>query len=342
MLTEKKLPVVAGLIHVDDDVQTLRRMSGLVTPMALRVAVTLGLPDRLRTGPATTVDDLATELNINPMALELLLGHLTTLGIVERSANGYRTTEFGALLCADAGNGLNNLLHQDTAAGRADLAFVDLAHSIRTGEPAYPLRYGRDFWADLAEQPHLREAFDRQMTWRIREQVPAFVAAVDWSRFGTIVDVGGGPGDVLAAVLAAHPEVRGHLVDLEVGPARENFERFGDRAEVTAGSFFDPLPAGDAHVLFNILHDWDDEQSHRILARVVEAMPEHGRLLIIEAIRGLGVSTEMDLVMLVHFGGRERSLKEYKTLAEPHGLALESVTEVTGGRVVLEFRRHPI
>lgn len=189
---------MAVWIHVgnNEDVQTLRRMSGLVTPMALRVAVTLGLPDRLR-GEAATPGTLATELDVHPTALELLLGHLVTLGVVDRTGAGYRTTEFGANLCADAGNGLHNFLHHDSAAGRA--------HSIRTGEAAYPLRYGRDFWADLAAQPHLRAAFDRQTTWRIREQVPQFVAAVDWARFATVVDVGGGPGDLLAAVLEAHP-----------------------------------------------------------------------------------------------------------------------------------------
>ncbi|KJK44532.1 methyltransferase [Lentzea aerocolonigenes] len=324
----------------ENDVKTLREMAGLVTPMALRVAVTLGLPDRLRAGGAAAVDHLAEELGVDPGALELLLGHLTTLGIVERVGDGYRTTGFGANLCADAGTGLHNLLHQDTAAGRADLAFVDLLHSVRTGEPAYPLRYGQGFWADLDEQPHLREAFDRQMTWRIRQRVPKFVDAVDWARFGLIVDVGGGPGDLLAAVLAAHPDVRGHLVDLEVGPARQNL---GDRAEVTQGSFFDPLPAGgDAYLLFDILHDWDDDSAGRILGRCAEAMPASARLVVVEGIRGVGAATEMDLIMLVHFGGRERSVEELTKLAEPHGLTLGGVTEVPGDHSVLEFRKHPI
>ncbi|MET9632330.1 methyltransferase [Lentzea sp. NPDC006480] len=327
-------------------------MAGLVTPMALRVAVTLGLPDRLRadrpaaTAHATsaglpdTVAHLATELGVDPGALELLLGHLVTLGVVERVEGGYRTTGLGANLCADAGTGLHNLLHHGTAAGRADLAFVDLLHSVRTGEPAYPLRYGQDFWTDLAEQPHLRDAFDRQMTWRIRQRVPKFVDAVDWARFKKIVDVGGGPGDLLTAVLAAHPDVRGHLVDLEVGPARRNL---GDRAEVTQGSFFDSLPTGgDAYLLFDVLHDWDDDSAGRILARCAEAMPESARLIVIEGIRGVGVATEMDLIMLVHFGGRERSVEELAKLAEPHGLALDEVTEVPGDHSVLEFRKHPI
>lgn len=198
----------------DSDTATIRRMAGLATPMALRVAVTLGLPDRLL-GDGASVDELAVELTVAPVALDLLLGHLATLGVVERTSTGYRTSAYGANLCADAGNGLTNLLHLDTAGGRAELAFVELAHSITTGQAAYPRRHGQDFWADLAEFPHLRESFDRQMTHRIREQIPQIVAGFDWSRFSTIVDVGGGHGGVLAAILATHPRMHGHLVDLE-------------------------------------------------------------------------------------------------------------------------------
>src|SRR5690242_18148869 len=180
-------------------------MAGLATPMALRVAVTLGLPDRLL-GAEAGVDELAVELKVSPVALGLLLGHLATLGFVERTASGYRTTEYGANLCVDAGNGFTNvLLRLDSAAGRAELAFVELAHSIATGQAAYPRRYGQDFWADLADDPHLRASFDRQMTLRFREQLPEIVLGFDWSRFSTIVDVGGGQGSLLAAILAAHP-----------------------------------------------------------------------------------------------------------------------------------------
>lgn len=338
---------MAGWIHVgnDDDVKLLRQMSGLVTPMALRVAVTLGLPDRLREHPATT-HDLALDLRVDPLGLDLLLAHLTTLGVVERTDTGYRTTEFGAHLSADAGNGLHNLLHHDTAAGRADLAFVDLIHSVRTGEPAYPLRYGQDFWTDLAEQPHLREAFDRQMNNRMRGWIPQVVANVDWSRFGTVVDVGGGHGGLLAAILDANPGMRGHVVDLEetAAGARVLLRERGldDRAEVTGSSFFDPLPAGgDAYLLFDILHDWDDEHAHRILARCVEVTPQDGRVLVIESLGGVGGGTEFDLVMLVHFGGRDRKLADFEELASAHGLVLAGVTEVTSGRSLLEFRKQP-
>ncbi|MFJ8959651.1 methyltransferase [Lentzea sp. NPDC102401] len=324
---------------MDTDVQRLREMSGLITPMALRVAVTLGLPDRLRDNPATA-HELAPELKVDPLALDLLLAHLTTLGVAERTDAGYRTTGFGSLLGADAGNGLNNLLHHDSAAGRADLAFVDLIHSVRTGEPAYPVRYGQDFWTDLAEQRHLRDAFDRQMTDRMRNWTPQVVRNYDWSRFSTLVDVGGGHGGLLAAILTANPAMRGHLVELEdtAAGARAVLGLYGleDRVEVTGANFFDPLPAGaDAYLLFDVLHDWDDEQAHRILARCVEAAPD-GRILVVES---LGESTEFDLVMLVHFGGRDRGLHDFERLAAAHGLRLESVTQVAGGRSLLEFTR---
>lgn len=327
----------------DDDASALRRMAGLATPMALRVAVTLGLPDRLlREGAGAS--QLAVELNVSPVALDLLLGHLTTLGVMEPTSTGYRTTEYGANLCADTGNGFTNiLLHLDSAAGRAELAFVELAHSIATGQAAYSHRYGQDFWADLAEQPHLRESFDRQMTLRFQQQIPQIVAGFDWSRFSTVVDVGGGQGTLLTAILTAHPEMHGHLIDLAptAADASRTFSAhdLDDRTDVTAGSFFDPLPAGaDAYVLFDILHDWDDEHAHRILARCAEAAQPTGRILIIEAVGGQRTDSEMDLAMLVIYGGRERRIDEFRILAAVHGLILDTVTTLTEQRRLLELR----
>lgn len=317
-------------------------MAGLATPMALRVAVTLGLPDRLL-GDGAAADQLAVELNVSPVALDLLLGHLATLGFVERTVTGYRTTGYGANLCADAGNGLTNiLLHLGSAASRAELAFVELAHSITTGQAAYPRRYGRDFWTDLAENPRLRESFDRQMTQRFRHQIPQIVAGFDWSRFATIVDVGGGQGALLAAILTAHPRMRGHLIDLEptAADASQTFlvHNLENRTTVTAGSFFDPLPAGaNAYLLFDILHNWDDEHAHRILDRCAEAAHPTGRVLLIEAVAGLRRTSESDLAMLVIYGGRERRIDELRALATPHGLVLDTLTTLTAERSLLEF-----
>ncbi|SFW92174.1 methyltransferase [Amycolatopsis australiensis] len=322
-----------------DDVTTILRMAGLATPMALRVAVTLGLPDRLR-GAGAGVAELAGELGVAPVPLGQLLGHLTSLGFFERTATGYRTTEFGAHLCGDSL--VTVLLDLGTAGGRAELAFVELLHSVTTGEPGYGRRYGRDFWADLAEHPHLRESFDRQMAHRLREQIPRLAAGYGWGRFATIADVGGGRGALLAAILAAHPGLRGKLVDLDptASEAAATFAAYGvgDRAEAIAASFFDPLPAGaDAYLLCDILHDWDDEHAHRILARCAEAARPDGRVLIVEPVGGRQAGTDMDLAMLVIFGGRERRVGEFEALASAHGMVLDAVTDLSG-RSVLEFR----
>ncbi|MFK0246310.1 methyltransferase [Amycolatopsis azurea] len=330
------------MITHDKDRQEFLRLAGLATPMALRVAVTLGLSDRL-TGDGAAAAELAAELGQSALALDLLLGHLTTLGVLERTPTGYRTTEYGAKLRADAGNGLAGLLDMNAAGGRGELAFVELAHSVATGQAGYIRRYGQDFWTDLAEHPHLRETFDRQMTQRFLTQVPGLVAGFDWSRFGTIVDVGGGHGSLLAAILTANPSVRGHLVDLAptAAAAEKELREQGleDRTEVTGGSFFDPLPVGaDAYLLSDILHDWDDEHAHRILARCAEAARPGGRVLVIEAVGGLGAQTEWDLVMLVLYGGRERRLDELRELAAAHGLVFDSITTLTGERSLLEFQ----
>jgi SAM-dependent methyltransferase len=327
---------------VNEHVATIIDMAGLRTPMALRVAVTLGLPDRLRGG--ATLAQLATDVDASPVALGLLLNHLVTLGIAERTETGYRTTELGAALHTDADNGLTNFLHLDLAGGRGELALVEMLHSIRTGESGYVQRYGRDFWADLTEHPHLRASFDKQMTDRFRDQVPGIVAGFDWSRFPVIVDVGGGQGTLLAAILAAHHGVRGNLVDLDptATEALRTFraQRVEDRADVTPASFFDPLPPGaDAYLLCDILHDWDDEHAHQILDRCTEAMPPTGRIVVVEPVGGRRASTEYDLTMLVIFGGRERRVEEFQALAEPHNLVLDTVLDLTDQRCLVEFRR---
>ncbi|GAB3155525.1 hypothetical protein GCM10027258_60650 [Amycolatopsis stemonae] len=323
-----------------DGADTVRRMASLATPMALRVAVTLGVADRLR-GEGVRTEDLAGELGVAPVPLDLLLAHLATLGFFERTAAGYRTTEYGEHLCGDTLTTV--LLDLDTAGGRAELAFVELLHSVTTGEAGYARRHGREFWADLDAHPTLRASFDRQMEHRLRAEIPQLAAGYGWGRFATLVDVGGGTGGLLAAILGAHPGMRGRLVDLEAtaAAAARTFAAhgLGDRAEAIPGSFFDPLPAGaDAYLLVDILHNWDDAGAGRVLARCVEAARPDGRILVVEPVGGRHGRTEMDLAMLVIFGGRERRVGELEALGSAHGLVLDGVADVSEGRSLLEFR----
>ncbi len=318
-------------------------MADLATPMSIRVAATLGLVERA--GSGATAEQLASETGTATSALRRLLDHLVTIGVFELDPRSgrYRPTQLGVQMSGDAPAGIKPLLDINSAGGRAELAFVDLLQTVTTGAPAYPHRYGRDFWADLDAEPALRRTFDAQMNWRFREQAPQIARRFDWSRFPTIVDVGGGDGPLLVEILRAHPGVRGRVLDLAPAAAAAA-ERFaatgiGDRASAAAGSFFDPLPAGaDAYLLSDVLHDRDDEHARLILAGYRRAAaPEDGTVVVVEPVRGQGVGTAINLFVLVCFGGRERTVEELAELAADCGLVLRGSAQVADGRTALEF-----
>jgi SAM-dependent methyltransferase len=322
-------------------------MADLATPMSIRVAATLSLVERTGSEGATA-EQLASETGTSAPALGRLLDHLVTIGAFVRDAESgrYRPTKLGAQMGEDAPEGIKPLLDINCAGGRAELAFVDLLEAITTGDPAYAHRYGREFWADLDARPELRRSFDAQMQWRYQRQAPQIAERFDWSRFSEILDVGGGDGNVLAAILTAHPGLRGRVLDLSPTTAAAT-ERFaaaglGDRAGAVAGSFFDPLPVGvDAYLLSDILHNWDDDHAREILAGCRRAAAPDGTVVVIEAVRGEGTSTAIDLSMLMCFGGRERSVDELAELAAGCGLTLHSSSPVAEGRTALEFRVTP-
>ncbi|HWO62383.1 MAG TPA: methyltransferase, partial [Umezawaea sp.] len=275
-------------------------------------------------------------------ALGRLLDHLVTVGVFTLDGDRYRPTDLGAQMAEDSPQGVKPLLDIHRAGGRAELAFVDLLGTITTGTPAYEHRYGRDFWTDIDADPDLRHSFDAQMRWRFRTQARQIADRLDWSRYPDVLDVGGGNGTVLAAILRTHPGVRGRVLDLppSAAAAIEEFTAAGlaDRAGAVPGSFFDPLPAGaDAYVLSDILHDWDDDHAGRILTRCREAAGRGGVVVVIEPVRGHGADTAIDLFMLMCFGGRERSVEDLTTMAADCGLVLRATTPVADHRTALEF-----
>jgi SAM-dependent methyltransferase len=322
-------------------------MADLATPMSIRVAATLSLVERAGSAGATA-ERLASETGTSAPALRRLLDHLVTVGVfdLDRESGRYRPTDLGAQLSEDAPEGIKPLLDINCAGGRADLAFVELLGSITTGAPAYVHRYGRDFWSDLDARPELRRSFDAQMNWRFQVQAPQIARRFDWSRFSEILDVGGGDGTVLAAILHAHPDLRGRILDLSPATTAA-IDRFaaaglGDRAGAVSGSFFDPLPVGaDAYLLSDILHNWDDDHARTILAGCRRAAAPNGTVVVIELVWGQGADTAIDLFMLMCFGGRERTVDELAGLAADSGLVLQGWGPVAEGRTALEFAVAP-
>ncbi len=348
---------------------SIRALADLATPMSIRVAATLGLVE-LAGSAGATAEQLAAATGTAPSALRRLLEHLVAIGVFDRDTESgrYRPTELGAQMsedapegikplldinCAggradlgaqmgeDAPEGIKPLLDINAAGGRAELGFVELLETITTGTPGYVRRYGREFWADLDADPELRRSFDAQMNWRFQVQAAQIAERFDWGRFSELVDVGGGDGMVLAAILQAHPGLHGRVLDLPptAAAAADRFAAAGldGRAGAIPGSFFDPLPAGaDAYLLSDILHDWDDEHARKILTGCRQAAAPDGTVVVVESAGAAG--TAMDLFMLMCFGGRERTVDELAALAAECGLVLRGSGPVADGRTVLEFR----
>ncbi len=306
----------------------------LVTPMAIRVAATLRLADHIAVG-RRTADALVASTGADADALGRLLAHLVTAGVVDRDGAGaYSLTALGEHLREDDIDGVRAWIDLHGAIGRADLSLTELLHTVGTGEPGFPRHFGRSFWEDLSDDAARSASFDALMGARLAAEAPVIAGAYDWGALRRVVDVGGGTGSLLIALLHAHPHLRGTVVDL-AGPAAAAERAIGaaglaDRADVVAGSFFESLPAGaGGYVLSAVIHDWDDADAARILGRCAEAAGPDGAVLVVESVASDGAespSTEMDLRMLTYLRGRERSLNQLTDLAATLGLRVTSVT----------------
>jgi hypothetical protein len=317
----------------------------LVTPMAIRVAATLRLADHIAAGRRTT-DALAAVVDADRDALGRLLAHLVTAGVLSRAESGtFGLTALGEQLRDDDPDGVRRWIDLEGAIGRAELCFVELLHTVRTGEPAFPRRFGRSFWDDLSADSGRAASFDALMGARLVADAPALAAAYPWGTLGHVVDVGGGNASLLIAILRAHGDLRGTVVDL-AGPVSRAEQAvasagLGHRAGTRVGSFFDALPAGaGGYLLSGVLHDWDDEDALRILRRCADAASGNGRILVVDHIgdtRAGIPDTEGDLRMLCYVRGRERSLDELGELASSAGLKVSSVRPA-GSRWIVELR----
>jgi hypothetical protein len=325
--------------------QALAPLMDLVTPMALRVAATLRLADFMPdddTGEGAVLGDLAERAGADPEALARMLRHLVQHGVFTEPRPGqFAANQTAALL--RTGHPAAVWLDLDGFGGRMDLAFTGLAHTVRTGEPAWEQVFGQPFWAYLDANPAISASFDATMA------VDAGNAAVadgyDWTTVRHVADIGGGTGTLIAEVLRRHPRLRGTLADLPETAARARQYLAGlgldGRCEVVGQSFFDPLPPGaDTYLLSRVIHDWDDAAASAILRRCAEAAGSTGRVLLIESHGTAGgdpaAFAEMNLRMLVLAGGRERTIDDYSALAAGAGLQVTAVHDITERHVIIE------
>ncbi|WP_418961366.1 methyltransferase [Streptomyces tritici] len=316
----------------------------------LHVVAELGVADELADGPLT-VAELAERTDAHADSLGRVLRVAAAFGVFTEEADGrYALNEVGACLRSGVPGGQRDMVlyNGDEMLWRS---YGRLMHTVRTGEPAFEAAYGHTFFEHLERDPRAGALFDRAMTGMSHATARMLLDGYDFGQYGRIADIGGGRGLFLAELLARHPGVRGTLVDRPsvVAEADKTFGEAGvaDRVDVVPGDFFAELPKGaDAYVLKAVLHDWDDEKAAAILGRVREALagsPE-GRLLICEFLVGPANEWDrgklLDLDMLVRFGGRERSERQWRALLAAAGFEL--VNEPAAGRwAVLECRPVP-
>jgi hypothetical protein len=323
--------------------QALGPLMDLVTPMALRVAATLRLADFMPddgTGEGAVLADLAERAGADPEALARMLRHLVQHGVFTEPRPGrFAANQTAALLRTGQPGAV--WLDLDGFGGRMDLAFTGLAHTVRTGAPAWEQVFGQPFWAYLDANPAISASFDAVMA--VDAGNAAVAEGYDWTTVRWVADIGGGTGTLIAGVLRHNPWLRGTLVDLPETAARARQYLAGlgleDRCEVIGQSFFDQLPAGaDAYLLSRVIHDWDDAAASAILRRCAEATGSTGRVLVIEsAAVGDPVGfAEMDLRMLVLTGGRERTIDDYSTLAAGAGLQVAAVHHIAERYAIIE------
>lgn len=315
-LQHRLLPAPAVLLKLTS--------GGMLVAQAIYVAAELGLADLMRQGPRS-VEHLARATETDAPSLYRLLRALASVGIFAETHPGvFRLTRLANALRSDAPGSMRPWARYAGAEWQHEHWGAIMA-CVRNGRSAYENVHGQSFFAWLAAHPEAERRFDEAMTSLSAITEPAIAAGYDFSDIGTLMDVAGGRGSLLAAIMRANPHLRGILFDLPqvVEDARRdsplNDPALAIRREFSGGSFFDAIPAGaDAYLLKSILHDWDDGDAARILRSLRRAMPSDGMLLVVEVVLAPGnassVGKLLDLAMLTQTGGKERTEAEYRRL----------------------------
>jgi len=325
----------------------LQMITGFWVSRAIYVAAKLGLADLVKDGPKT-VDELARLTGTHAPSLYRVLRALVGMGVFA-----------GAEQRRFAQTPLSETLRSDTPGSLRSMAMVELGqehfpawgnlmHSVKTGEIAFDNLFEQNAWEYYARNPEDARNFNDAMKGLTEMINAAVLEAHDFSGVDKMVDVAGGTGGLIGAILGAHPRLRGVLFDLpqviaEAGPLLEA-AGVRDRCETAAGDFFESVPeGGDVYVMKWIIHDWDDEKATAILKNIHRAMKEKGELLLIEMVVPEGDQPDLskftDLNMMVMTGGRERTEAEFNSLLAASGFELTRVIRTASPFCVIEAVR---
>ena len=316
------------------------------TSQAITVAAQLGVADALANGPLS-IEELAARVGADADALRRLLRALIGKGIFRHRRDGrYELNSLAATLRSDAPVSMT-WAAQFYGSREQRERWTLMVDSIRSGSTVVPALRGKESFDYFAGEPELAELFNQTMTSVSELTDATVVAGYDFSAYPTIVDVGGGHGPLLAAILAGAPASRGVLYDLPGvvadAPSLLREHNVADRVHIAEGSFFDSVPAGgDAYILKNIIHDWPDEKAAQILRNVRAAAGPRATVLLVELVipehdRDFP-GKWVDLEMLLNLGARERTAGEYRDLLSRAGFEMTRVVQTASPLSVVEAR----
>ncbi len=299
------------------------------------------MPTLLGVDEVLDASEIAERSRCQPAAVERVVRALYAHGVFARDGHRWRHNEASVHLRRD---------HPQSTRDYARMigspfmwgCVTEMAHSVVTGEAAATLLDPDGVWAYLARHPEQATTFNAAMTAKSHADAFEMVSSFDMTNPGTIVDIGGGRGHLLDALLDAHPTARGVLFDLPAVTA-EAIQRPDGRLQAHAGDFFvDPIPEYDTALLMTVIHDWADAEAEAILRASRAAARPSSRLLIIDQLvaddEHQVFTAALDLAMLTIGGGQERSIDQLRRLLDTTGFELTAVTRLPSGRSVVEAK----
>ncbi len=324
-------------LKVTPQEKMLDLIGGFWIARSIYLAAELGVADVFDDRPKT-IAQLAVATNAEPRSLYRLLRALASIGIfTEVSDRCFVLTPLAAMLKSDRPDSMRYTVLSEMGDDHF-LGWSNGLHSLRTGETAFDAATGMSAWDYYTQNPEVGWIFSQSMTGMLTPVSQAVAATYDFSEFNTIVDVGGSQGSLISTIVRSHPHIKGILFDLPEVIATVSVD---DNIQPVAGNFFESVPSGgDVYLMRAIIHDWDDEKSLLILKNCHQAMPEHGKLLLVESILPPGNQPSLgkfvDVLMLMMTGGRERTKEEYRSLLQSSGFELTRVIQTPSMLSIIE------
>jgi len=325
------------MITVNPVESLLQLSAGYYVSRALHAVADLGVADALGETPQPAAA-LATTTAAEAGALDRVLRLLALYGVFEYANGVVAHTQASRMLRQDHPQSMRPLVRMFGLPGFW-AAVGELASAIRTGEPSANRALRGGIWGYLTQDPEASRIFGEAMTAKAHGHIAGILKTYDFSSFQVIADIGGGRGHLIQAIVAATPTATGVLFD-QPHVVREAAGVASERLHVVGGDFFhDPLPTADAYILMEVVHDWDDDASRKILGAVRRAARANATLLLIEALlpneSAPNWPTTLDIVMLT-IGGRQRTLGEYSELLLESGFGMTRDIDTHSGITIIE------